>query len=221
MARSNADGVFDTLRADILGGVYQPGTRLKFADLSERYGASMSVIREGLSRLAEQGLVTSEPNVGFQVASLSIDELHDLTWTRIQLESLALRRAIEVGDLDWESSLIAAHHRLDRTPMITDGPPRRVSDDWEAAHVEFHRALIAGCGSARLIGIIDNLRSCAELHRRWSGAWDEDRDVGAEHAAIARIAIDRDAETAVTALADHYRKTLAIVLEHPDREPAR
>ncbi|MEU6147488.1 GntR family transcriptional regulator [Streptomyces sp. NPDC047081] len=210
--RSNADSVFDSLRADILGGIYEPGSRLKFASLSERYGASVSVLREALARLAEQRLVLSEPRVGFRVTDLSAPSLKDLTWTRIEIESLALRRAVATGDISWESTVLAAHHKLDRTPMFSEDSPQRIRDEWELAHGEFHRALVAGCGSEWLISIAANLRDCAELYRRWSGAREPKRDVAAEHRRLLNAVIDRDGDAAAEALTFHYESTARILL---------
>lgn len=62
-----SDDVRARLRADILSGRLLPGYRLKFPLLSARYDVSVSVLREALVRLAEQGLVQSEPHQGFVV----------------------------------------------------------------------------------------------------------------------------------------------------------
>lgn len=212
-ARASTEEVHDQLRADILAGVHPPGSRLKFAPLGERYAASVGVLREALTRLTEQRLVTSEPRIGFTVAALSEADLCDLTATRIEIESVAARLAVQRGDVDWESALVASQHRLERTPL-REGEPPRISDAWESAHAAFHRAVLAGCASPRLIEITDSLRDSAELYRRWSGVQDPDRDVVAEHRRIAQAMLDRDADEAIAALRDHDERTLAILLEH-------
>jgi len=84
--------------------------------------------------------VESEPRIGFRVAPLSLADLCDLTATRIDLESLAVRYAFERGDMAWQAELIAAHHRVARTPIVAAQGPQRVSDEWELAHAAFHRA---------------------------------------------------------------------------------
>lgn len=211
--RASTEDVHDRLRADVLGGVYAPGSKLKFAMLCERYGASVSVVREALTRLAEQGLVEAEPNVGFHVRTLSVADLLDLTATRIDLETLALRYSIERGDTEWETQLVAAHHRLERTPMLTDDAPVRISDEWERAHTIFHDALLEGCGSPWLLSVAYTLRGAAEFYRRWSQVHEPGRDVAAEHRAITAASLDRDAAEATRLLAAHYQHTADIV-EH-------
>jgi DNA-binding GntR family transcriptional regulator len=210
--RSNA--VFDRLRADLLAGRLAPGSKLKLAVLGSRYAASLSVVREALSRLAEQGLVVANPQRGFSVVPLSPEDLTDLTTTRIDVETLAARRSAERGDLAWETALVAAHHTLARTPVVTAGGD--VNEDWIAAHSAFHRALIAGCGSPRLQGIATALRDASELYRLWSTslAHDEDRDVAGEHRRLCSLAIARDADGLVVALAAHIQQTTDVLLRY-------
>lgn len=78
--------VYEALRVDILNTQIEPGSRLKIADLSNRFGASLSVVREALTRLGEQGLVVASPQRGFSVIELSVEDLDDLT-TRCPTQS--------------------------------------------------------------------------------------------------------------------------------------
>lgn len=209
--RASTEVVHDALRADLLGGVYQPGEKLKFAGLCARYGASVSVIREALTRLAEQGLVEAEPRIGFRVRSVSVADLRDLTSARIDIESLALRYAIERGDLAWESDALAAHHRLEHTPLLTTDLPARVSDEWESAHACFHTTLLDGCGNPWLLGMAGTLRHAAEFYRRWSQIREPGRDIAAEHRGILEATLDRDGDLAAQRLRNHYQHTADIV----------
>ena len=208
-ALTRTEEVYARLRADILSGRLLPGTRLRFADLTERYDCSTSVVREGLTRLAEQGLVQAEPQHGFHVTPLSDDDLEDLTTARCELEGLVLRMSIERGDIAWESELVAAHHALDRTPMESDGDPALMNEDWTTAHSRFHQALLAACPNQRLRSMALSLRDAAELYRRWSLpiGHDEARDVPSEHRALADAALRGDAPEAVGLLEEHLRRT--------------
>jgi DNA-binding GntR family transcriptional regulator len=208
-ALTRAEQVYSQLRADILAGRLSPGTKLRFADLIEHYDCSTSVVREGLTRLAEQGLVQSEPQHGFHVTPLSLDDLEDLTTARCALEGLVLQNSIDNGDIAWESEVVAAHHALDRTPMGADGDPVRMSEEWTRAHSLFHAALLSACTNQRLLTMALSLRDSAELYRRWSGpvGHDEHRDVRGEHRALAEAALRKDAAEAVGLLEEHLRRT--------------
>ena len=120
--------VYEALRVDILNTRIEPGSKLKIALLSNRFGVSLSVVREALTRLGEQGLVVANPQHGFSVVGLSVSDLDDLTNVRTQIESMALRDSIVHGGVDWEAELVAAHHRLERTEIYTD--PTHVNPEW-------------------------------------------------------------------------------------------
>src|SRR5450432_3058492 len=124
--QTKAERVYDHLRGDILAGRHQPGQRLRYAELCDRYQTSTGVLREAMLRLSEQGLVKGEPQQGFQVVDLTVEDLQDLSEARVALETLALRYAMAEGDIDWESRLIAAHHRLSRTPLQDPDDPDRL-----------------------------------------------------------------------------------------------
>jgi DNA-binding GntR family transcriptional regulator len=224
-APTRTEQVYARMRSDILGGHLTPGAKLPFAELVARYGGSTSVIREGLTRLVEQGLVQAEPQHGFRVVPLSISDLDDLTTARCELEGLVLRLSIAAGDLEWESAIVAAHHTLERTPMA--GPSDAhddgaLSDEWRAAHARFHNALIAGCPNVRLRTMASSLRDAAELYRSWSGrlGHDQHRDIPGEHDAIAEAVLSRDADRAVAELTAHLRRT-ADLLIGPGRSESR
>ena len=67
--------VYSSIRREILNGRLRPGEKLGPAVLSQQYGVSLSVVREALTRLAEQGLVVSQPQQGFQVTPISREDL--------------------------------------------------------------------------------------------------------------------------------------------------
>jgi DNA-binding GntR family transcriptional regulator len=211
---TRVDRVYAALRADILGGRQTPGSRLPFADLSARYEASMGVVREALTRLQGEGLVESEPQFGFRVVAVSADNLRHLTEARCAIEALVFRSSIEHGDLTWESAVLAAHHRLDRTPQMAAEDPSRLSDDWAAAHAAFHVALLAGCPNPVMLGIAVSLRDSAELYQRWSAPQSfPRRDIPAEHRALLDAALAHDASLAAALLVSHIQKTTDILLD--------
>jgi DNA-binding GntR family transcriptional regulator len=216
MASSSTRGeaAFLELRRDILSGRLLPGQRLQFAELSLRYTSSVGALREALSRLAEQGLVISEPQQGFRVVPVSPDDLRDLTAARVEIETMALRRALAAGDLAWEARLVAAHHILAGTPQLSTQDPRRVSEEWAAAHRDFHDVLLEGCDIRRVREIAASLRDAAELYRRWSRylGSEQDRDISGEHEELLRAALKRDADRAVALLTKHIEYTTRAVL---------
>jgi DNA-binding GntR family transcriptional regulator len=194
------------LREDLLAGALAPGEPLRLAVLRQRYAAGLTPLREALFQLVAEGLVTTEDQRGFRVAVVSKADLTDLTEQRVFIESQALRRAIERGDLAWESRVLAAHHRLANTPMLV-ADSAVLTAAWTEAHREFHRVLVEACGSTWLLRFRDVLSDQCERYRRWSIRNKPGRDVAGEHRRLAEAVLARDAERAVQELAAHYWRT--------------
>jgi DNA-binding GntR family transcriptional regulator len=206
--------VYEILRGELLNGALHPSQKLKMVELTVRFGVSQSVVREALTRLTEQGLLVASPQRGFRVRDLSIEDIAELTETRIQVESLALRLAIERGDLQWETGILAAHHRLERTPVIRDDGT--VSEDWTLQHRDFHQALLTGCGNRRLESVASSLRDSAELYRRWYWVLTDDhqRDLATEHRQLRDFALARDADRAIDVLTAHIDRAPALLIAY-------
>ncbi|GAA4523482.1 GntR family transcriptional regulator [Amycolatopsis samaneae] len=208
--------VYDRIRGSLLGGELPPGSKLKLNDFAGQYAVSLSVVREAVTRLAGEGLVEASPQRGFAVAQLTISDLQDLTRTRVLIETLALAESIKHGDLAWEGSVIATHHTLAHTPMMT--AQGHVDPAFTLAHRAFHHTLLAGCGVSRLEGIATGLRDCAELYQHWSQelAGDTGRDVAAEHRLIAELTVARDEAGATQALREHIERTTAALVRYAE-----
>jgi DNA-binding GntR family transcriptional regulator len=205
---------YEQLRADILSCRLLPGSKLKIQELCTRYAVSLGAIREALSRLTSEGLVTAEPQRGFKAAPISPEDLTDLTNVRIEIDSLCLRKAIEHGDVDWESRLVAAFHRMSRTPERASGDPTRSSEEWAEAHAAFHTALVEGCGSPWLMRLHNQLYDQSERYRRLSvSVAPKKRNIGDEHQKIIDAVLARDADKAVKLLTQHLGATTAILLD--------
>jgi DNA-binding GntR family transcriptional regulator len=211
---TRTERVYEIIRSELLNGVLRPGQKLKTAELTERFVASQSVIREALTRLTEQGLLVAAPQRGFRVRNLSVEDIAELTETRVQVESLALRLAVERGDLQWETAVLAAHHRLERTPVTRED--ETVSEDWSVRHRDFHQSLLAGCGNRRLESVANSLRDSAELYRRWYWVLTDDhqRDLAREHRQLKELALARDADRAIEVLTEHIDRAPSLLIAY-------
>jgi DNA-binding GntR family transcriptional regulator len=211
---TRADDVQEHLRAEILGGRRTPGERLKFPELCEQHEVSVGVIREALTRLADQGIVRAQPHQGYIVTPLTHKELGELTVARMELESLVFRLSVLEGDMSWEAGMVAAHHVLERAPFAAEGEPSQLSEEWSQAHAAFHVALLAGCGNRRLQEMAWKLREEAELYRRWSVSLGQEptRDIAGEHRRLLDAALARQPQLAAERLTDHISHTARLLI---------
>jgi DNA-binding GntR family transcriptional regulator len=206
--------VLAAVRAEVLSGRLPPGHRLSPRALATQHEVSLSVVREALTRLSEQGLVVAEPQLGFSVVELDLDDMRDLYQLRALIEGTALRDAIERGDLEYETRVIASHHRLERTPHLVADGSGQVTEDWSAAHAQFHYELLSASTSPRLRDLADRLRDTSELYRSWSGTLVQQmppRDIAAEHRALMQAVLDHDADRGVALITEHINLTATLL----------
>ncbi|SMC75745.1 FCD domain-containing protein [Rhizobium sp. RU36D] len=215
-----ADRAERLIQADIISGALAPRERLALPTLEKRYNIGLTPMREALSRLSAQGLVTNEGNKGFRVAMASMEDLVDLTRTRVVIETAALKLSMEARLPQWEDNLVAATHRLIRTIERMSGSISDNIDIYEEAHKVFHTALVAGCGAARLIALQRELYDQAYRYRRLMarGGMDPVKAVE-EHRYLSELALGNDVHAASAALENHLALTLeAVAGKHDDAD---
>jgi DNA-binding GntR family transcriptional regulator len=84
--------ICSALRSAILERALLPGMKLPEDVLGERFGASRTLVRQALERLAAEGLVELRRNRGAAVATPSLEEARDLFELRAQIEDLLVAR---------------------------------------------------------------------------------------------------------------------------------
>ena len=212
LPRTLVERAYLGLRHDVVCGKLAPGERLRVEHLKDQYQVGAGTLREALSLLVSDALVTSEGQRGFRVAPISLADLEDVTNTRVMLETEALRQSIRRGDARWEATLVASYELLAQTENAPTGPE---PDLWEHRNKAFHEALIAGFDSTWSKYLLSILYRHAERYRninwRLTATHTSGRDVHREHEDIFRAAIDRQEARAALALEAHVRLTHDIV----------
>ncbi len=210
--RTLVERAYLSLRQDVVCGKLAPGERLRVEHLKDQYEVGAGTLREALSLLVSDALVTSEGQRGFRVAPISMADLEDVTNTRVMLETEALRQSIRHGDAQWEAALVHSYELLATTErdLAETGSVR-----WERRNKAFHEALIAGFNSTWSKYLLSILYRHAERYRninfRLTAAHASGRDVHKEHEAIFRAAVDRQEARAALALEAHIRLTHDVV----------
>jgi GntR family transcriptional regulator, carbon starvation induced regulator len=210
-----ADKVLSQLKTDILNGEFKPGEKLVLGTLKKRYGAGGSPLRESLSQLLAEGLVTTENQRGFRVSPVSIDQLRDIYEARAHLESMIVGIAIEKGDDIWEAGIVAAAHRLFKYDNIRQLKEISIHE-WEERHHDFHDSLVNGCASEILLGL---RKSLYEKAARYRNLWLKENisqidafDANlSEHQALMKAVLARDKSTAQSSIRDHILVPVKII----------
>lgn len=200
------------LRQDILTGVFAPGSKLRIDELRKNYDIGASPLREALSRLVSNGLITAQGQKGFRVAPVSQADLRDITNTRKLLERAALSESLNNGDADWEAQVVATYDRLDKEHEALQCSSGASANAWEQANQEFHEALVSACESKWLLNFRQVIYDQATRYRRLV-VLDEVQERGAheEHRQMLKAAVARNVDKSSKLADAHAERTYELM----------
>ena len=212
LATSISDKAYDQIRKDIIFGRLIPGQKLRLDRLTRQYGASVSTLREILSRLSSEGLLLAEGQRGFQVRGVSASDFKDVAAMRLLLESHAIRLSFAAGDLHWESQVVAAYHKLSLMEQQLLAGEEGDPESWKRYDREFHQALIAACGSQTLLDLFANVYD-QYLRYQMVVVIFRGKPAAEEHRQLRYCVLKRDVERACDVLKKHIEGCVAHTLE--------
>lgn len=152
------DFAYAQLRQLILTGALEPGSQIPQSKLAEEMGLSTTPLREAISRLSAEGLVTLTAHRDARVSEATSKEAEDLYRIRMQLDPLAAELAA-AERTEVEMQAINSAERL----ML----PLTSTDNAEAllAHREFHRSIYNASHNPTLIDMLERLWDKADRYR--------------------------------------------------------
>jgi GntR family transcriptional regulator, carbon starvation induced regulator len=201
--------VLGLMRTDILELRLEPGSKLVLEELRDKYDVGASPLRESLSRLTVEGLVTGEDRRGFRVAPITEEDFIDLTMLRKEIEVLAVKRSVERGDDMWEANLLRAFHHM----SLATPAQQTFLAEWPGRHQTFHEALVSACGSPRLLHLRRQLFDQFTRYQRiaprhvWRSATHD-----TEHKKMLDAALARDTKKCEALILAHI-KVLDVIVE--------
>ncbi|MBV9171165.1 MAG: GntR family transcriptional regulator [Chloroflexi bacterium] len=138
----------------ILRGEFAPGQALPEMHLADRMGTSRSTVREASRTLAEQGLVEVYPHRGVFVAQLSARRAREIFTLRAELESYAVRLAVERG------AYTSDQRRENERALMRLEAAVAGGDDFEVAEADmrFHEVLARASDHRVLLETLAGLR---------------------------------------------------------------
>jgi len=192
--------VYAHLRQEILDNRIAPGALLQEVPLAESLGVSRGPIREALSSLAAEGLVTITPRRGAVVAELTKNGFLEAYQVREVLEALAVRLAVPRMSIEELDALEGPLEEMLRCSARQDDL------GFFEANAAFHEAFVVASKNARLLEVYRRLIGQMAPYRRPSAALrgSLDRSI-AEHRGIMDAARARDGDRAAALVIEHIR----------------
>jgi len=194
---------YAALRERIASGGFGPGTWLREHTVATSLGLSRTPVREALRLLAAEGVVELVHNRGARVVSWSAEDIDEAYRLRALIEGYGAGLAAERADAACVAELRGLQERYEQAiggqdPQLTSAPTSAQCND------DFHAAVLAASGSARL-PVLVAVVSSAPLVRRVLHSYDDDdrrRSVMAHRDVITAIA-NGDADLATSAMSSH------------------
>ncbi|MEO1167725.1 MAG: GntR family transcriptional regulator [Pseudomonadota bacterium] len=192
------------VRDMIVSGRLADGDRINEVHLAAQLDVSRTPLREGLWRLASEGVITTVPRKGFFVAPLTLPEFEQLYAIRPILDPEALRLAgiPSPGALD-------RLEKLNRRFMAAQTPADAIEID-----NEWHMELLAGCPNRVLVEMIAQIigrtrRYEHALFRETENRW----SASDEHALILAALRDGDLKRACAMLKRNMQSGKAPIVD--------
>lgn len=191
----------DTLRQAIVTGTLPPGERLVESSLAKRMGVSRPSIREALSQLAAEKIVTITPNRGPAVATISWKEAASIYEVRALLESDAAARCARLATKEDIGRMRRALREFERA-LAKDDIAKLV-----ASTGEFYTALLGACDNPVITEILEQLTARISFLRARSMSREGRASRSLVELSVILDAIERhDAEAARSACSAHVEQ---------------
>lgn len=187
--------IYDALRQAIIEGTLPDGMALRQEELARRFQTSRIPVREAISKLEQQGLVTTRRHRGAVVARITIEEFDEIFDLRALLEGEVIRRAVPAMSSE---TLAQARDFCDRFRASSDPA------EWGALNRQFHIALYQAANLPNHMDLINTIFDRIDRYLRAQLSLTEGRNTAAiEHEQILQACVDGDAELAAELTRKH------------------
>ncbi len=139
------------LHRELMTGSLLPEQVLTVRGIADRYGVSLTPVREAIQRLVAERALTIENARTIRVPRLDVETYRETLKIRLELEPMAAREAaarMDNAEMDRLDALVAVHRAA-----IVGGDARQTL----AANTDFHMSIYRASGQPILFGIIESL----------------------------------------------------------------
>ncbi|MCC3145833.1 GntR family transcriptional regulator [Halanaerobium sp. Z-7514] len=207
--RNLGDEVYETVKTKIINHEIKPGERIIDKNLAEQLGVSRSLVRQALTILEKEDLVTSVPRSGFYVKEIKERDVVEIYEIRKILEKAATRKAVaQIPEKDIE--------KLDE---IFENAKKDLDKDkvlqFIKADNQLHKTIINNCGNQRLIKLINSYNTYIAFYRVVDlSRVERAKEAYFEHLEIFKAVKAKDVEKSVELMANHIENAKNIIIDN-------
>jgi DNA-binding GntR family transcriptional regulator len=195
---------YDEILSMLMTMQIEPGARIGIDALARKFDISQTPIREALSQLEVEGLVSKVPNAGYRAsAQMTRKELDDLYALRMLVEPGAAALAAERMTEDQLQALSDMQHEMAQAQSSCGIAYARFAE----ADALLHQIVAKGSDNRPIAETIERLH--AHLHIfRFLYATNAPQEAADEHSRIIDALLARDPEASRLAMHDHLERSL-------------
>lgn len=193
--------VYTALRQDIVSGKIPGGTRITEISIADSLRVSRTPVREALQKLSQERLLISIPKAGYMVEDLSDDDIQDLFTTRMEIEQIAIKKAIQYITTE---ELKALDDNLEKTKTAIKSKNNLYLTELDVA---FHSILYTAARSRSLFRVCKNFGDLTLKYRHGLNLSSSLRNqLLQNHIEIYQAMLSKDINGAVQAMENHVKK---------------
>lgn len=151
-ASSISAQVYHQLHGAIIRGQILPGEALSESEIARQYATSRQPVREAFIKLAEERLVSIQPQRGTFVVKISVSDVLDARFVREAIEIAIVREAAISAPL---SSIEDLRESMVRQRALEPGH----NDEFLALDEGFHQTLALSVGKTHAWRVIENIKA--------------------------------------------------------------
>ncbi|MCI9533624.1 MAG: GntR family transcriptional regulator [Lachnospiraceae bacterium] len=192
------------IKERLINCIYEPGSFLNEAQLAADLGCSRTPVREAISRLEFDNLVTVVPKKGIHVSDISLTDVQQIFQARLEIEPVALRMAAH--NLPHAELLSFRDKFSESLPHIRDS---------YRLDTAMHLFIIEHCGNRYMIDMMqrvfeDNTRVIISSKQNQI----QIHDARLEHLDIIDALIAQDTDKAVQLMKSHIESCRRAALDY-------
>jgi len=212
--KSLGQDVFEYLKNAIIDQTIEPGSRLVESKIANMLGISRTPLREALHKLEREDWIEKIPSGGFQVVTLTKDDIEQTFGIRSVLEAYLARLAAENHQA---KDLVPLEKKMKEYQKCLE--QNKTSDKLQKINTQFHDLLYALSKSPKLIKMINQLRAQISRFRQIILKQDEyARKSNEDHIKMLEAIKNRDGETVEQLVRQHIIKGKNAVLNELKQE---
>lgn len=193
------DKAYYAIKNKILRCQYESNGFLNETALMEELQVSRTPIREALTRLEQEGLVTVLPKKGVMVRTLTINEINQSFEARMLLEPFIIRKDLKYLDLK------KLHEIRDKSEELIESAPD--PEQFALLDDRFHRLLAQGCSNLYFRNMLAHIFDQHMRIRVLSGSdiWERHKEAAKEHQKIIDLIFMGERDKAGDAMLFHLK----------------